>query len=102
MLRNANQWRNCCEWGAGSDVKEGAMKCREGSVKEEWGRVRERDPRTARAHVLGMKVVSGCSVVETSRKKYLVGKRRCNFHRFFVPTLQYSSCFDAHPFCWTV
>ena len=35
MLRNANQWRNCCEWGAGSDVKEGegAMKCREGSVK---------------------------------------------------------------------
>ena len=54
------------------------MKCREGSEKEEWGRVRERDPRTARAHVLGMKVASGC-----------------NFHRFFVPMLQYYSCLEC-------
>ena len=70
-------------------------------MKEERGRGRERDPRTARSHVLGMKVASVCSVVEASRKKHLVGKRRCNFPMFFVPTLQYSSyleCFGVGAF----
>lgn len=64
-------------------------------MKEGRGRVCERDPRTARSHLLGMKVAPVCSVVETSRKKHLVGKRRCNFPRFFVPTLQYSSYLEC-------
>ena len=59
-------------------------------MKGERNRARERDPRTARSHVLGMKVAPVCSVVETSRKKYLVGKRRYSFSLFFVPTLRYS------------
>ena len=46
-------------------------------------------------YVQGMKVAPVCSVVETSRKKHLAGKRRCNFPMFFVPTLQYSSYLEC-------
>ena len=53
-------------------------------------------------YVQGMKVASVCSVVETSRKKHLAGKRRCNFPMFFVPTLQYSSYLECFGERWYV